>query len=89
MTDFVSELKTLILDATEKVEPAGGLDASEVLFGHQSRLALDSLDALQISMAIQKKYGVRMADSKETRRAMTSLVDLAKYLSPRLAAHRP
>ena len=35
---------------------------------------------LQISMAIQKKYGVRMPDSKETRRALVSLLTLADYL---------
>ena len=43
-------------------------------------LDLDSLDALQISMAIQKRYGVRMPDSKETRRALASFATLAEHL---------
>jgi acyl carrier protein len=47
---------------------------------------LDSLDALQISMAIQKKYGVRMPDSKDTRRALVSLLALAEYLHSRRQA---
>jgi acyl carrier protein len=83
---FLTDLKTLILDAVEKTEPAGGLRDDEPLFGTESRLDLDSLDALQISMAIQKKYGVRMPDSKETRRALAALTTLAEYLRARVNA---
>ena len=78
---FKNELKALILYATEKDEPQDGLTDSEVLFGPESRLMLDSLDALQISMEIQKRYGIRVPDSKETRRALSSIAHLADYLS--------
>ena len=81
MTDLIAELKTLILEAAEKTEPPGGLGDDEVLFGPDSRLALDSLDALQVSMAIQERYGVRMPDSKETRRALTSIAHLAEHIA--------
>jgi acyl carrier protein len=81
MTDLTAELKTLILEAAEKPEPPGGLGSDEALFGPDSRLALDSLDALQVSMAIQERYGVRMPDSKETRRALTSVAHLAEHLA--------
>lgn len=77
---FHAELKALILAAVDKDEPAGGLRDDEPWFGPDSRLELDSLDALQISMAIQKKYGVRMPDSKDTRRALVSLLALAEFL---------
>lgn len=79
-----AELKALILAAADKTEPPGGLNDDEILFGPESRLALDSMDALQISMAIQKRYGVRMADSKETRRALASISALAAHLGVRL-----
>lgn len=79
---FISELKTLVLQAAEKEEPSGGIADDEVLFGPDSRLGLDSLDALQISMAIQERYGVRMPDSKETRRALASFASLAQHLRP-------
>jgi len=82
---FLAELARLLLDACDKDEPPGGLTPDEVLFGPQSRLELDSLDALQISMAIQKRYGVRMPDSKETRRALASLGTLASHLHERMA----
>jgi acyl carrier protein len=81
---LVEELKALVLDAAEKTAPEGGLGDDEILFGETSRLALDSLDALQISMAIQQKYGVRITDSKETRRALSCVAFLAEYLRARL-----
>ncbi len=80
---FKHELKALILSAADKDEPQGGLTDDEILFGPESRLMLDSLDALQISMEIQKRYGIRVQDSKETRRALSSVAHLAEYLSAR------
>lgn len=81
---FVQEVKTLLLQAVDAVEPVGGLAPDEPLFGPESRLDLDSLDGLQLSVAIQKTYGIRMADSKDLRRALVSLTVLASYI----AAHR-
>jgi len=86
MTDptFIDSLKTLVLGVCDKSEPEGGLSDDEALFGPESRVGLDSLDALQVSLAIQKQYGVRMQDSKETRRALASLGTLAAYLAERM-----
>lgn len=79
----VAELKALILEAAEKPEPPGGLADDEPLFGPESRLALDSLDALQVSMAVQQRWGVRLNDSKEVRRALVSVAALAAFLGER------
>ena len=79
-TTFLDELKTLVLQAVEKEAPAGGLADDEPLFGPEARLDLDSLDALQLSMAIQERFGLRMPDSKETRRALSSIAHLAQHL---------
>ena len=82
---LVADLKVLVLEAAEKESPPGGLADDEIMFGPDSRLSLDSLDALQISMAIQQRYGVRMPDSKETRRALASVATLAEHLQTRKA----
>ncbi|MBS0453529.1 MAG: acyl carrier protein [Proteobacteria bacterium] len=76
----LAELKQVILEAVDHGEPPGGLREDEPLFGPESRLDLDSLDALQLSMAIQTRYGVRMPDSKQTRQALQSLLHLARHL---------
>jgi acyl carrier protein len=77
---LVADLKALVLESAEKANPPGGLTDDEVLFGPDARLALDSLDALQVSMALQERFGVRMPDSKETRRALSSIGHLADHL---------
>jgi len=79
--EFVEEVKTLLLQAVDASEPSGGLRVDEPLFGVDSRLDLDSLDGLQLSVAIQKRYGIRLADSKDLRRALTSLTTLASYIA--------
>jgi len=77
------ELKHLIVDSCERqVNPASIMD-DEILFGPNARLALDSLDALQVSMAIQKRYGLRLTDSKETRRLLSCVGNLATHLATR------
>ena len=83
--ELIPQLKALILEATDKAEPDGGLTDDEILFGPDSRLQLDSLDALQVAMAVQKRYGVRMADSKQVRRALASLTTLAGHLAERMS----
>ena len=84
LAERIEELKALLLEAVEKEAPPGGLDDDEPLFGPEARLDLDSLDALQISMAIQGRFGVRMPDSKETRRALVSIANLALHLEERM-----
>ena len=84
--DLRLALKILIVEACDKdVDPADITD-EEVLFGSEAPLQLDSLDALQVSMAIKKRYGLRLPDSKETRRIMTNVANLADHLEAWLAS---
>jgi acyl carrier protein len=82
---LIAELTALILEETEKTLEGPRLSAEEPIFGPDSRLALDSLDALQVSMALQKRYGVRLVDSKETRRILACVGNLADFLLLRRA----
>ncbi|MDR1349908.1 MAG: phosphopantetheine-binding protein [Zoogloeaceae bacterium] len=83
MSDLKLALKILIVQSCEKdCDPAGIAD-DEPLFGSDARLALDSLDALQLSMALQKRYGIRLTDSKETRRILANVESLAGWLYQR------
>ena len=80
---LLAELRILVVTACGKAVDPASLTEDESLFGPEARLALDSLDALQVSMALQKAYGVRLADSKETRRILSSLGNLATFLEGR------
>jgi len=80
---LIAELSALILETTEKSLDGAPLAPQEPIFGPGARLALDSLDALQVSMALQKRYGVRLTDSKETRRILSCVGNLADFLLTR------
>ena len=58
--DLRLELKTLIVEACDKDCDPTSIGDDELLFGPEAPLQLDSLDALQVSMAIKKKYGLRL-----------------------------
>jgi len=76
------EIKELIIEECEKEDIEANDIADDVeLFSNESGLDLDSLDALQISMGLQKKYGIRLGDSKEFRRAVTTISKLAQFIT--------
>lgn len=82
------ELKSLIIEACDKDCGPAAISDDEPLFGPDAALQLDSLDALQVSMAIKKKNGLRLPDSKETRRILTSVANLAEHLENWQAGRR-
>jgi len=75
------DLKVMIIEECEKedITPQEIRDDLE-LFSDEIGLELDSLDALQISMGLQKKYSVRLGDSKEFRRRVTTIQKLAEFI---------
>jgi acyl carrier protein len=67
------EIKQLIIDVLqlEDITPAD-IDSDAPLFG--DGLGLDSIDALELGVAIQKRYGIALsANSEETRRHFSSV----------------
>ena len=83
MSDLNLEIKQLIIESLnlEDLAPAD-IDNDAPLFGDVG-LALDSIDALELAMAVQRRFGVRIVDSKETRRVMVSVSALAAYIESR------
>jgi len=75
-------LKAMIIEECEKedISPEDIADDVE-LFSDKSGLELDSLDALQISMGLQKKFGIRLVDSKDFRRVVTTIDNLVAYIN--------
>ncbi|MES2935557.1 MAG: phosphopantetheine-binding protein [Pseudomonadota bacterium] len=56
------------------------IDPAAALFG--DGLGLDSIDALELGLALQKRYSISMsADSAETRSHFASVRSLAKFVS--------
>jgi len=76
-------LKTMIIEECEK-EPITPVELADdvLLFSDACCLGLDSLDALQISVALQNQFGVRIHDSKTFRRHVTTINALADFIRP-------
>lgn len=76
-----TEIKTLIIDALnlEELTP-DEIDAEAPLFGEG--LGLDSIDALELGLAIKNRYGVILsAESDDTRKHFYSVSSLAQFIS--------
>ncbi len=78
-------LKTLIIATLqlEGIQP-GDIPDDEPLIG-SPRLGLDSIDALELVLALEKEFGVKIGSSEESRQALGSVNTLAAYLR----AHSP
>jgi len=80
-TDLELEIKQLIIDALEleDIKPAD-IDAAAPLFG--DGLGLDSIDALELGMALKKKYKVNFKSSdEENKQYFATVQDLAKFIA--------
>lgn len=74
------EIKELIISslALEDIMPPD-IDTNDALF--VKGLGLDSIDALELGLALQKKYGVTVSsDSEETRKHFGSVNSLASFV---------
>ena len=86
--DLVLELKKLII-ATLKLEEVNPEDIEDdgQLFGNG--LGLDSIDALELVVALEKKYGVAIPDSEVGERVFRSVNTLAQFVRAQSKTSNP
>ncbi|HVF18398.1 MAG TPA: phosphopantetheine-binding protein [Steroidobacteraceae bacterium] len=76
MDELKQSLKAMIVEECDKDIDPGTITNDEQLIGGGS-LGLDSLDALQISLAVQQRYGVRIEDGPKARKVLRNIDALA------------
>jgi acyl carrier protein len=59
------------------------------LFGGENKLTLDSVDALELIMAIQRTYQVRIADQTQARYTLRSINSIAEFIETEKAKQNP
>lgn len=76
------EIKKLIMETLNitDVDP-DVVDDDEPLFGGNNALTLDSVDAIEIIMAIQRVYQIRIADQSTARYVIRSISSIAEYIT--------
>ncbi|MCF4997818.1 acyl carrier protein [Pseudomonas syringae] len=86
MSDLNRDIKLLIIDALGLEDiSAEDIGDNQTLFGEG--LGLDSVDALELGLAIQKKYGIKIdADAKDTRNHFSNVASLAAFVTAKKAA---
>lgn len=80
MDELRDELKALIIE-TLKLEDmtTNEIKDDEPLF--QDGLGLDSIDALELAVALEQRYRVSIPDQETGRRAFASVSSLATFVS--------
>lgn len=75
------ELAALLVEVLHLETAAGDIDPEAPLYGEQG-LGLDSIDILEIAVAISKKYGFKLrSDDPDNDRIFASLRALASHIA--------
>jgi acyl carrier protein len=79
--ELKSEIKKMIMDTLNitDVRPED-VDDEKPLFGSDNALTLDSVDAIEIIMALQRSYGIRIADQTTARYVIRSVNSIAEFI---------
>lgn len=80
MEELILELKQAIIEALnlEDVKPAD-IDDDAPLFG--DGLGLDSIDALELIVLMEKRYGIKLQDPAAGREIFRSIRVMADYIA--------
>ncbi len=80
MPELMLEIKKLIIEALmiEDMEP-GEIGDDMVLFG--DGLGLDSVDALELAVEIERVYGVTFPEASRSREVFQNVRSLAAYIA--------
>ncbi|OFX49873.1 MAG: acyl carrier protein [Bacteroidetes bacterium GWA2_30_7] len=79
MEELISKLKGEIIEVLnlEDVQP-DDIDAEAPLFGEG--LGLDSIDALELIVLLEKNYGLKIEDPKDGKKVFFSVKSMAEYI---------
>lgn len=79
MEDLKLELKTKIIEVLNLEDVAiEEIKDTDPLFG--GGLGLDSIDALELIVLLDKEYGIKLADPKKGKEIFESIEVMAKYI---------
>ena len=80
MDNLINEIKVELIKALhlDDMKPED-LDADAPLFG-EGGIGLDSIDALEIIVMLEKNYGIRLSNVSEGKEIFKSIRSIAEYV---------
>jgi len=79
MSDLHQRIKAVMIEELMLQESPDDIENAAPLFGPDG-LGLDSVDALQLAVAMDKHFGLKMADADQAKEFMVSVDTLAKAI---------
>ncbi|MCB2195774.1 MAG: acyl carrier protein [Bacteroidetes bacterium] len=79
MEDLIVKIKEQVIEVLnlEDIEP-DDIDTDAPLFG--DGLGLDSIDALELIVLLEKQYGLKIEDPKDGKKIFYSIRTIAEYI---------
>ncbi len=80
---LIQELKEMIVEVCNLVEVGVDVDSignDDILIDPNGAIGLDSLDAVEIVAAVEKRYGVRVSNTNTSLKVLQSVSTLADYI---------
>ena len=78
--ELIQELKANIIEVLNLEDvPPEQINSDEPLF--EEGLGLDSIDALEMVVMLEKSYGIAVQDIEETKKAFASISALAAFVA--------
>jgi acyl carrier protein len=75
------EFKNVLIDSLNLEDISGDeIDDNDPLFGDDG-LGLDSVDSIELVLAIEKEYGVKISDSSQYETIFASVNSLLNYIN--------
>lgn len=79
MSDLRTELKEKIIEQLNLEDMSvADISDSEMLFG--DGIGLDSIDALELIVLLEKDYGIKLTDPKEGKKIFVNISTMADYI---------
>lgn len=80
METLIEQLKNQIIEALNLEDmTAADIDAAAPLFGEG--LGLDSIDALELIVLLEREYGIKLSNPAEGKEIFKSVESIADYVS--------
>jgi acyl carrier protein len=85
-TDLKADIKNMIIETLniEDIAPED-IDDNLPLFGGENTLGLDSIDAIELVMAVQRQYKVRIDDQNLAREILKNVNTIAEFINNKAA----